>query len=141
MGQRRFARVTPPGFLRSRRGVAAVEAAVALPVLVALVFGSIELANGIFLKQTLTVAAYEGARAVTRPGATSAEAKAAIDEILRARGVTEYEVVITPEATVATPRQTPVTVRVVAPAGGNLLPPLRLLSGVSIEKTVCMVRL
>lgn len=118
-----------------------MEVAVALPVLLALVFGSIELANGIFLKHTLSIAAYEGARSVTRPGATSAQAEARIDEILRARGVTNYVVTISPEATSTTPRQTQMTVCIVAPSGTNLLPPLRLLSGVAIEKSVCMVRL
>lgn len=127
--------------MRFRRGAAAVEAAVALPVLLALVFGSIELANGIFLKQTLSIAAYEGARSVTRPGATSADAQARIEEFLSARGITNYTVTILPEATAETPRCTQMTVQIAAPLGTNFLPPLRLLSGVAIEKSVCMVRL
>lgn len=118
-----------------------MEAAVTLPMLLMLVFGSIELANGIFLKQTLSIAAYEGARAVTRPGASSAEAHVRIEEILAARGVTDYTVTISPEATADTPRRTQMRVTVVAPSGTTFLPPLRLLSGIAIEKTVCMVRL
>ena len=45
-----------------RRGVAAVEFAVCLPVIILLVFGAIEASSFIFLKQSLNVAAYEGIR-------------------------------------------------------------------------------
>ena len=46
----------------TRRGVAAVELAVCLPVIILLVFGAIEASSFIFLKQSLNVAAYEGIR-------------------------------------------------------------------------------
>ena len=63
---------------RSRRAVAAAEFAVCLPILVLLVFGSIEASSFIFLKQALSVAAYEGAReaALSNSTATAAEDRA-----------------------------------------------------------------
>ena len=46
-----------------RLGAAIVEMAICLPVIVLLTYGTIELAGGLFLKQTLTSAAHEGALA------------------------------------------------------------------------------
>ena len=57
---------------RRQRGMAAVEFAVCLPVLVLLVFGAIEASSFIFLKQALTVAAYEGVRETVRIGSNNA---------------------------------------------------------------------
>ena len=50
-----------------RRGVAASELAVCLPVIVLLVLAMIEACTMIFLKQSLTVAAYEGVRTAIEP--------------------------------------------------------------------------
>lgn len=77
---------------RSRRGVAAVEFAVCLPVIVLLVFGSIEASSFLFLKQSLSVACYEAARAATGPRATEADAASCATDILQSRVVQDYEV-------------------------------------------------
>ncbi len=45
-----------------RHGVAAVEAAFCLPVIVILMFGTLEICAGYSLQESLTIAAYEGAR-------------------------------------------------------------------------------
>ena len=58
----------------NRRGIAAVELAVCLPVIVLLVFGSIEASSFIFLKQSLNVSAYEGIREAIRVGSNNAAA-------------------------------------------------------------------
>lgn len=55
-----------------------------LPLIIVLLFTSIELANGIFLKQAVTIAAYEGARSATRPGGSNATAESRIAEVLSA---------------------------------------------------------
>jgi len=68
-----------------RRGVATVELAVCLPVLALLVFGSIEAASFIFLKQSLQVAAYEGIREAIRPGAIDSVARDRSFAILNSR--------------------------------------------------------
>ncbi len=48
---------------RRRFGTATLETAVSLPLLVILVFGVIEMANAVFLKQSMNLAAYEAAQA------------------------------------------------------------------------------
>ncbi|MEO1616032.1 MAG: TadE family protein [Planctomycetota bacterium] len=75
-----------------RRGAAAVEFAVCLPVIVLLVFGSIEASSFIFLKQSLSVACYEGAREGAKPDSNIADATTRAENILDSRVVNDYEV-------------------------------------------------
>ncbi|MEM9365875.1 MAG: TadE family protein [Planctomycetota bacterium] len=75
-----------------RRGAAAVEFAVCLPILIVLVFGSIEASSMIFLKQSLNVAAFEATRQAIRPNGSNAEALNRATAILDSRGVQGYAV-------------------------------------------------
>ncbi len=70
-----------------KRGAATVELAVCLPVLVLLVFGSIEASSFVFLKQSLQVAAYEGVREAARAGQTASASTARAQNILDSRQV------------------------------------------------------
>lgn len=77
---------------RRRSGVATVEFAVCLPVLILLVFGSIEASSMIFLKQSLNVAAYESTREAIRDGRSNADAEARARAILDSRGIVGYRI-------------------------------------------------
>ena len=79
-----------------RRGVATVELAVCLPVIVLLVLGAMEATNMVFLKQSLAVAAYEGGRTSVVPGATTADVVAKCQEILDDRKIQGAAVSVTP---------------------------------------------
>ena len=84
-----------PSFRRRRRdrsGIAAVEFAVCLPVIVLLVFGAIEASSFIFLKQSLNVACYEGVREAAKSGGTDADAETRAQAILNSRGVNDFEI-------------------------------------------------
>lgn len=70
-----------------RAGVAATELAACLPIIVLLVLAMIECCTMIFLKQSLTVAAYEGARTALELDATDADVVATCDGILADRRV------------------------------------------------------
>jgi hypothetical protein len=61
--------------------------AVCLPIIVLLVFATNEVADMLFLKQTLYSTAYEGARIAVRPGAKNSDVTKRCNEILAARGV------------------------------------------------------
>ncbi len=124
-----------------RHGTAVVETAIMLPIIIVLLFTSIELANGIFLKQAVTIAAYEGARSATRPGGTNSTAENRIDEVLLARSVGTYTVTFSPTVTELTTRGTPITVTVEAAASTYALNPLRLLQDRKMGKSITMVRL
>ena len=70
---------------RRRRGTAVVEFAVCLPLLMLIVLGAMEATHGIFLKQALSAAAYEGMRAAIEPGSKQADATRQAQSILDAR--------------------------------------------------------
>lgn len=70
---------------RKRLGSAVVELAICLPIVMGLVWGTIELSNSIFLKQTITSAAHEGALAGTSNAALESEIRARIQNVLNER--------------------------------------------------------
>jgi Flp pilus assembly protein TadG len=123
-----------------------VETALLLPLLVLLAFGSIELSNMIFMKQSLSIAAYEGARAATKPGATADQANTRIREVLAARNLSAYTVTYTTDkaapldVTPTTPRGTMLTVTVESSTGGADFGPLRMFTGRSLQCQTTMVR-
>ncbi|MEM7477200.1 MAG: TadE family protein [Planctomycetota bacterium] len=71
----------------SRSGIATIECLICLPVLLTITFGTIELCAAMFLKETLTIAAYEGARVGVQSGGTDAEAISRIEQVLDERGI------------------------------------------------------
>lgn len=81
---------------RSRTGAAVMEMAICLPVLVFLVWGTIELTGSMFLKQTLTSAAHEGAMTGMRLNATEADVRERVALILKSRELTDCSVVVSP---------------------------------------------
>ncbi|WP_186775647.1 TadE family protein [Rubripirellula tenax] len=124
----------------TRRGVAAVEFAVCLPVLTFLVFGSIELSNGVYTKQAATAAAYEAARVATAAGGSESVARARVDEVLQGLNITGATVTITPAIDDSLARGTVVTLSVAIPSelnsgGLNFVMPNR-----QITSTVSMVK-
>ncbi|KAA5540397.1 pilus assembly protein [Roseiconus nitratireducens] len=104
---------------QSRRGSAAVEFAVCLPVIVLLIFGSIEASAFIFLKQTLNVAGYEAVREACKSGGTSTEAMARAEAILGSRRVADYDVRFPAGDITMIPRGEPVVCEVSAPTQSN----------------------
>lgn len=60
---------------RKRRGALTVEFAIVAPLIFLLFVGGLELASLNFARQTLGVAAYEGARKVIIPGGTAAQGR------------------------------------------------------------------
>lgn len=102
-----------------RRGIAAMEFAVCLPILLVLIVGTIEACSMVYLKQTLTVAAYEGIRASVKANATTADVTAACNQILTARKVRNATISVLPSDFDRQPAQTWITVRVETTGGDN----------------------
>lgn len=101
----------------ARRGVACVEAAFCLPVIFLVVLGSVEVTNKIFLKQSLSTAAYEACRTAIQASSTTAIANTSGLEILKARGVKSASLVFVPADVGNAPRGT--IIRVTAHANGK----------------------
>ena len=123
-----------------RSGAAAAEFAVCLPLVVLITFGAIEAANGIYLKQIVTQAAYEGARVASTAGQTQLEAAAFCQQVLDARGVRDGTISIQPLITSQTAAGTTITVSVQAPANSNAYAPLWYFRDSTVEARVVMVR-
>ncbi|MBL8818348.1 MAG: pilus assembly protein [Planctomyces sp.] len=127
--------------MNRRSGTAAVETAVTLPLLLILVFGSIELGNAVFLKQSLNIAAYEAAKVVTAPGQTETQARARCAELLAVRKVPSYTLTFSPVVTASTARGTEITVTVSASSSNISYGPVRFMYGKTCQAVVRMVRL
>lgn len=115
-----------------RKGGAAVEAALTLPLILLLITATLELSTAIYLKESLTIAAYEGARvAVSRKGDNTRVIER-VEEVFVQRGISTSGlpvgelVTITPAADEAATME-PITISVRAPTLGNVVVPFRFL--------------
>ena len=104
---------------RQRRGIATVELALVLPVMLILVLGTIEVCQRIFLRQSSLLVAYEGARLAARSITSSQEVKARCNEMLTQRRVTGGTVEIIPENLLALAPGELFTIRVTVPWASN----------------------
>lgn len=121
-----------------RSGLAAVELAICLPVLVLLVLGSIELTNFIFLKHALTSAAYEGVREAVRREGTDASSTAMAQQVLTARGIQGASVRVTPGTQITSGQ--PLTVEVSAPSSSNRVVIPRFVQGLTARAAATMIK-
>src|SRR2546423_365012 len=85
-----------PALRRKPRGVAAAELAVCLPIVVLIVLATIESCSALFLKQSLTVAAYEGVRTAIEKGSTSGNVQTICNGILSERRIQGSQINVTP---------------------------------------------
>ncbi len=122
-----------------RRGVAALEFALCLPMLLLLTFGIIETCDAIFLKQSLLLAAQEGARVAVVPGANDGNVRQQVRLILQARGVQEESITITPGNFTSAPFGSLITVNVVARVEQNSISYMGLLSGRRVNGSCTMM--
>lgn len=73
-----------------RRGTAVVETAVILPIGLVFVLGVAEFGLMLMARQSVAIAAREGARAAARSGGDFADVNAAIDRVMTNAGYTGY---------------------------------------------------
>ena len=117
-------------------GMATVELAVCLPLLVLVIFGSIEACNMIFLKQSLTEAAHQGALSAMKKSAVETDVTSRIQAILDARNITASTIVIADGNFAALNTGDVFTVRVSTDADANRISPTIMSSWRSIEAVV-----
>ncbi len=123
-----------------RRAVAASELAVCLPVIVLLVLAMIEACTMIFLKQSLTVASYEGVRTALLPNAVTADVTATCEEVLADRRVQGGTVTITPRNFESLAPGQYVEVTVTAPADRNSVMPGSFFRGKTLSASAAMMK-
>lgn len=125
---------------RVRWGVAAAEFAVCLPIIVLLVLAMIESCTMIFLKQSLTVAAYEGVRTALEQKAVAADVRRSSQQILTERRVQGATITIDPSNFEALPIGEYVEVTVTAPADLNSVIPGNFFRGKTLTGTATMMK-
>ena len=104
---------------QKRRGAAVVEAAVCGGIIVTLTFATLEICSSIYLKESVTVAAYEAARVGVKRNATRQDAIDQAQNILTSRGIKNGTVTVNPADFSALSALDPITVTVKAPINKN----------------------
>lgn len=125
---------------KTRSGVACVEAAFCLPVILLVVLGSVEVTNKIFLKQSLSTAAYEACRTAIQSSTTTAIARASGEEILKARNVRSATITFTPADVGNAPRGQMIRVTVSASGKANSILNNDFTVAGDVSSTVVMVK-
>lgn len=124
---------------QQRRGLAVVELAVCLPIIVILVLGAIEACTMVFLKQSLHIAAYEGARVAIDNRATNQKVLDRCEQLLNERKINGATVDLGGLDIESLPRGSEITVQVEAPVNLNC----RLLTGLvqgSVQAAAVMIK-
>lgn len=125
---------------RGRRGVAATELAACAPVIVLIVLATIEACSMIYLQQSLSVAAYEGARVAIIPNATAVNVELQCRQILDDRGVKGATISVTPGSIPTAPEGAWLQVRATAPFNQNSMAGGWLFNSQTLAATVEMIK-
>jgi Flp pilus assembly protein TadG len=106
-----------------------LEAAACVPVAFVLLFGTVEVTRAIHLRQTLSIAAYEGARTAVTPDTSVEAIRQAIEGVLQDRDVTDHTITISPLPLDSIPKLGWITIAVSTPASTNAVLPLSYFTG------------
>jgi len=129
-----------PSLHPPRQGVAAVELAVCLPVIVVLVFAAIESCSMIYITQALHCATYEGVRAAILPTADNQQVIQRTQQILDGHGIKGTTITLVPaDVSYADPGQL-VRVRVQTSCDANRISPSFFFGGRNVEVQTTMVK-
>lgn len=104
-----------------RKGLATTEIAICLPIIIVLMLAIVETCTVIFLKEAITISAYEGARVGIRKQGTNSDCTSKVTEFLDARGIqyeSDFLTISSPSFNTATEMEH-VTVTVRVPCEGN----------------------
>jgi Flp pilus assembly protein TadG len=137
---RRCRAASRTGFPPARRGVAATELALTLPLLVMLLMASLEACSMVFLNHSLSIASYEAVRVAINFDATNTDVQQRCDTLIDARNVSGSQLSISPSNVATVPRGTPIALTVSAPCDANALIPPWYFGGKTLSVTTTMVK-
>ena len=120
---------------RSRRGVAAVELAVCLPVIMLLVLASVEACTMLFVQQSLETTAYETARIAASPRSAQSDALDRGSQVIQDRDLQGATITIAPSSP---DRGDDVTATVTAPFDSNRMFPSFFFGNQQLTANVTM---
>ncbi|TWT55145.1 TadE-like protein [Rubripirellula amarantea] len=123
---------------RNRRGAAAVEFALVVPVVFLLFFAALEFTRVAMIRHTADNAVYEGCRVGIIPGATSDEVRQTATDIMATLGVTNVTVDVQPGNI---DRDTDeVTVSIDIPLDANAYVPNQFVAGKTVTRRLTLRR-
>lgn len=123
-----------------RDGIAAMECAIALPIVVLITFGTIDMCSAMFLKESITIAAYEGARIGVASSGSDEAVLVRVAEVLKGRGIHYGDDVCAISSPGFDEAETldHVSVTVKVPCEGNLALTGWMFAGRSLDASVTM---
>jgi hypothetical protein len=124
----------------TRHAAAVAELAICLPLLVLLVFASLEACSMIFLEHGLSITSYEGVRAGISYDGTNADVMTRCNEIIDQRSIEDATVSTNPANVANVPRGQPITVTVSAPCDANMIVPPWFFGGKTLTARTTMVK-
>ncbi len=122
------------------RGAACVELAVCLPLILLLVFASLEGANMLFLRQAVVQSAYETAKSAAKRNGIESKAVALGQQVLASRGVVAPTITFSPANPESLPAGTPFTVAVAVPGDSRSITNLGPFNGLTIQAQATMLK-
>lgn len=125
---------------KNRRGAAVVEFAVCLPLIVLIVFGSIEAASMLFLRQATVQSAYEGAKVAIQADATDADVQAAATQVIAGRQLSNVTISTIPASIDDLDPGTTIQVTVSAPGDENSMFPFGPFRNRQVSADAFMVK-
>lgn len=126
---------------RERRlGIEIVELALALPVMVVIVFGTLETCELLFTKQSLALAAYEAGRVAARDGSSAGAAQTRFEQITTARRITGATFTMTPADLSGAETGDEIRIDVTAPVTSNNTTNLVIVGVPAITESVVVLR-
>ena len=124
----------------ARRGAAALECAIVLPFILIIMTGTLEICSGIYLKESLTICAFEGVRVGVRRRGSADMVNDRVQEVLTERQIVNAVVTIEPADFGTLEALDPITVTVEAPANGNTAFNYGVMTGRTVSASVSFVR-
>jgi Flp pilus assembly protein TadG len=122
------------------KGLATVEAAMCLPIITLLMLSTIDACTMIFLKQSLTIAAYEGGRTALIPGATASNIESDCLQLVADRSINDAQIVLQPSKPEIAKAGSRISVTVSAPCGANSVIPSLFFQGRTLSATAHMMK-
>ena len=124
----------------AKKGLATVEAAMCLPIITLLMLGTIDACTMIFLKQSLTIAAYEGGRTALIPGATGSNISTDCMQLVSDRNINGAQIFLQPSNPENAKAGSRISVTVSAPCGANSVIPSLFFQGSSLSATAHVMK-
>ena len=128
----------------SRRGAALAELTICLPLITLVVFGGIESADMVYLKENLKNVSYEGGRAAAKFNSDNAQVLSRMNALLAAIPINGATITLELPGGATDVRQLSrgeiIEIIVSAPAESNTVGPLKLYGGQTIIAKTLLVR-